>query len=417
MLYRSTVSSFTFLHAADLHLDSPLRGLDPGAPVERIRRATRDALVNLVDFALKQRVEFVLLAGDLYDGDWKDWRTGQFLVQQLGRLLRDGIEIVAISGNHDAAKVLSLRVPVPGLMGTDKPGTRLLERAPVAVHGQGFDIAATTNNLALHYPEPVDGLFNIGLLHTACGSGAHLNYAPCGIDDLVRKGYDYWALGHVHTRAELLRDPWIVFPGNIQGRHINEEGSRGATLVTVRDGSVSSVDHHALDVLRWRRLPVDATGAATREDVLNRARILLDNAVLDAEERLLIVRITVSGECPAHAELAGLPTETLQYFRALAAEVADVEQLWVECVVIDTRPAVDLAALRAQPGPVGALISALDRAPAIDPGLKAFVDDQLRRANGVLAADHPAAQIAEGHIPDGLVQRARAIVLAELARR
>ena len=411
------MSTFSFLHAADLHLDSPLKGLDPDAPVDRIRRATRDAVVNMVDFALRQRVEFVLLAGDLYDGDWKDWRTGQFLVQQLGRLLRDGIEIVAISGNHDAAQVLSLRVPVPGLMATDKPATRLLQRAPVAVHGQGFEVAATRTDLARHYPDPVDGLFNIGLLHTACGSSAHDNYAPCSVGDLARKGYDYWALGHVHTRAELLRDPWIVFPGNLQGRHINEEGPRGATLVTVHDGRVSTVEHHALDVLRWRRLPLDATGAATRDDVLNRARILLDSAVLDAEERLLVVRVMLDGACAAHAELAASPTETLQHLRAVAAEIADTSQLWIEAVIIDTRPAVDLTALRAQPGPVGALIAALERTPAIDEGLKAFVDDQLRRAGGVLPADHPAAQIAAGRMPDSLVQRARAMVLAELARR
>jgi len=411
------MSSFSFLHAADLHLDSPLRGLDPDAPVQRIRRATRDALVNMIDFALERRVEFVLLAGDLYDGDWKDWRTGQFLVQQLGRLLRDGIEIVAISGNHDAAKVLSLRVPVPGLMGTDKPGTRLLDRAPVAVHGQGFEVAATTANLALHYPDPVDGLFNIGLLHTACGSHAHANYAPCGIDDLIRKGYDYWALGHVHTRAELLGDPWIVFPGNLQGRHINEEGQRGATLVTVSGGRVSSVDHHALDVLRWKRLPVDATGATTRDDVLNRVRILLDGAVLDVEGRLLVVRITLTGDCTAHAELVGSPIETLQVVRAVAAEIAETDRLWVESVVVNTRPALDLVALRAQPGPVGALVGALDRVPEIDAGLKAFVEDQLRRANGVLPVNHPAVQIADGRIPDSLADRARAMVLAELARR
>ena len=411
------MSHFSFLHAADLHLDSPMRGLDQEAPVERIRRATRDALVNLVDFAIGRRVEFVLLAGDLYDGDWKDWRTGQFLVQQLGRLLREDIEIVAISGNHDAAKVLSLRVPVPGLMGTDKPSTRLLERAPVAVHGQGFEVAAVTANLALDYPDPVDGRFNIGLLHTACGSSAHANYAPCGIDDLVRKGYDYWALGHVHTRAELLREPWIVFPGNLQGRHINEEGPRGATLVTVADGRVSSVDAHALDVLRWRRLPIDATGAVTRDEILDRARALLDVAVQDAGERLLVVRAMVSGDCAAHAELVRSPTETLQQMRAVAAEIADVGRLWIESVVVETRPAVDLAALRAQPGPVGSLIAALDRAPEIDPALKAFVDDQLRRANDVLSREHPAMQIAAGHIPDGLMQRARALVLAELARR
>jgi DNA repair protein SbcD/Mre11 len=106
------VTNFSFLHAADLHLDSALKGLDPEAPVERIRRATRDAVVNMVDFALKQRVAFVLLAGDLYDGDCKDWRTGQFLVQQLGRLLRDEIEIVAISGNHDCESA-SQRDPNP----------------------------------------------------------------------------------------------------------------------------------------------------------------------------------------------------------------------------------------------------------------------------------------------------------------
>ena len=411
------MSDFSFLHAADLHLDSPMRGLDPEAPTERIRRATRDALVNMIEFALDRRVEFVLLAGDLYDGDWKDWHTGQFLVQQLGRLLRAGIEVVAISGNHDAAKVLSLRVPVPGLMETDKPRTRLLERAAVAVHGQGFEFAATTTNLALHYPEPVAGLFNIGLLHTACGSGAHANYAPCGVDDLVRKGYDYWALGHVHTRGVLHSDRWIVFSGNLQGRHINEEGSRGATLVTVKDGRVASVEPHAFDVLRWRRLSVDANGATTREEVVDRARVALDGAVLDAEGRLLVVRIEVSGDCTAHAELVGSPTETLQHIRAAAAEVGGIDRLWIESVVIDTRPAVDLAALRAQPGPVGALIGALDRVPELDAGLKAFAADQLRRANGVLPANHAAERIAAGHIPESLVERARAMVLAELARR
>ena len=411
------MSDFSFLHAADLHLDSPLKGLDPEAPVEKIRRATRDALVNMVDFALARQVAFVLIAGDLYDGDWKDWRTGQFLVQQLGRLLRAGIEIVAISGNHDAAKTLSLRVPVPGLLGAEAPGTRLLSTAPVAVHGQSFAVAVTTDNLALRYPNPVADRFNIGLLHTACGSSAHDNYAPCSVEDLVRKGYDYWALGHVHTRAELLRDPWIVFPGNLQGRHINEEGPRGATLVTVAGGRVAAAEHHPLDVLRWQRLAVSASDAATREDVLNRARVLLDNAILQAEGRLLVVRVMLAGDCAAHAELVASPTETLQQLRAAAAEIADTGQLWIESVVIDTRPAINLAGLRAQPGPVGALIAALDRAPEIDAGLRGFVEDQLRRAGGVLPADHPAVQIAAGRLPDGLVQRARAMVLAELARR
>ena len=411
------MSSFTFLHAADLHLDSPLRGLDPDAPGERIRRATRDALVNMVDFAREKQVAFVLLAGDLYDGDWRDWRTGQFLVQQLGRLLRDGIEIVAIAGNHDAEQVLTRKLAVPGLLGADKPGTRRLQRAPVAVHGQGFDVPAVRTNLVLGYPTRIDGLFNIGLLHTACGSSAHENYAPCSVDDLVRHGYDYWALGHVHTRAVLSRDPWIVFPGNIQGRHINEEGSRGATLVTVQDNRIASAEHHALDVLRWQRLVVDATGASGREAVLNRVRVLLDSALLAAEGRMLVVRVTLEGECEAHADLAESSEETLNHVRGVAAELGAPDELWSESVVVATLPALDLEAMRAQPGAIGSLIEALERAPQVDEGLKVFVADQLRRADGALPAEHPALEIAAGRIPERLVEQARALVLAELARR
>jgi DNA repair exonuclease SbcCD nuclease subunit len=411
------VSSFTFLHAADLHLDSPLRGLDPDAPGERIRRATRDALVNMVNFARNKGVAFVLLAGDLYDGDWRDWRTGQFLVQQIGRLVRDRIEVVAISGNHDAEQVLTRKLVVPGLLGTDKPGTRLLERVPVAVHGQGFDVPAVTTNLSLGYPARIEGLFNIGLLHTACGSSAHENYAPCSIEDLVRHGYDYWALGHVHTRAVLSRDPWIVFPGNIQGRHINEEGSRGAMLVTVQNNRVASAEHHALDVLRWQRLEVDATGAAGREAVLNRARVLLDGALLAAQGRMLVVRVTLTGYCPAHADLVESCEETLNQIRGLAAELGAPDELWIESVVVATQPALDLEAMRAQPGAIGSLIEALERAPLIEEGLKVFVADQLRRADGALPAGHPALEIAAGRIPARLVEQARALVLAELARR
>lgn len=411
------MSSFTFLHAADLHLDSPLKGLDPEAPSVRIRRATRDALVNMVDFAREKQVAFVLLAGDLYDGDWRDWRTGQFLVQQLGLLVRDGIEVVAISGNHDADQVLTRKLPIPGLLSADEPGTRLLGHVPVAVHGQGFSMPAIRTNLALGYPAPVDGLFNIGLLHTACGSSAHENYAPCTVEDLVRRGYDYWALGHVHTRAELSRDPWIVFPGNLQGRHINEEGARGATLVTVQDGRIVSAEHHPLDVLRWQRLAVDATKATGQEVVLHQVRLSLENALIAAQGRLLVVRITLSGECQAHADLVKSSDETLNQVRGVAAELATTDELWIESVVIATQPALDLEAMRAQPGAIGSLIEALERPPEIDASLRGFVADQLRRADGALPADHPALEISKGRIPEYLVEQARALVLAELARR
>ncbi len=408
--------SFTFLHAADLHLDSPLRGLDPSAPTARIRGATRAALVNMVDLAIEQRVAFVVLAGDLFDGDSRDWRTGLVLAEQLGRLTRAGIEIAAISGNHDADQVLSHKLPMPWLLSADQPETRLLRTVPVAVHGQGFHTREVLTNLTRAYPPAQDGLFNIGLLHTACGSGEHANYAPCSIDDLLRLGYDYWALGHVHVRQELSQTPWIVFPGNLQGRHIKEEGAKGVSLVTVRDGRVESVRHHAVDVLRWLRLPVDVTGATSPDRAYTRVSVALQEAMLHTEGRMLAVRVVLIGTCPAHADLVRSPAQTLAHIRGIATEAGTTEELWIEDVRIGTAPQLDLEALRGQGGAVGAVIDALDQPASADDGLRAFAADQVRRADSALDPDHPVRAIAAGAIPADIVARARALLLAELAR-
>jgi exonuclease SbcD len=409
--------TFTFLHAADLHLDSPLRGLDPASPTESIRGATRKALVNLVELAKSEQVSFVLLAGDLYDGDWKDWRTGHFLVSQLAELKRAGIPVIAISGNHDAEAVLTQKLPFPGTMlPSRKPGTTI-PIPGVAVHGQSFATRAVRDRLALAYPKPLADHFNIGLLHTACGSTEHDDYAPCTEAELRDKGYDYWALGHVHQRAELSRDPWIVFPGNLQGRHIREEGSKGASVVRVADNRVQSVTHHGLDVLRWRQLPVDVTAAADLPAVLGRAALLLDAAFMEAEGRLLVVRITLEGATPAHAELATNPQRVLAALRAAAADVAAPDELWIEDVRIRSSPPQDHSIPHAQSGIVGTLVDALAEPPALDPDLAAFVADMGKRLDfTLLEPDHPLRALAAGTIPDALTARAQALLRAELLR-
>ncbi len=405
------------MHAADLHLDSPLRGLDKDAPAGRIRGATRQALTNLVQLALDERVGFVLLAGDLYDGDWKDWRTGHFLVEQLARLKRAGIPVVAISGNHDAEAVLTQKLQFPGdMLPARKPAT--VHPIPgVAVHGQSFATRAVRDNLALSYPAPFDGHFNIGLLHTACGSTEHDDYAPCTPAELRARGYDYWALGHVHQRAELSREPWIVFPGNLQGRHILEEGSKGGSLVRVAGGRVISVTHHPLDVLRWRQLRVDAIGAADMAGVQSRAAVLLDAAVMEAEGRLLAVRIVLEGDTAAHAELGRNPQRTLASFRATGAEVAGADLLWIEGVRVRSTPPADRPGLRPQPGVVGTLVAALTETPPLDADLAAFVADLAKRIDlTLLEPDHPIQALADGRMPDAMVARAQALLRAELLR-
>ena len=223
---------FKFIHAADIHLDSPLRGLEQyeGAPVQEIRDAARRALANLVDLAIEQKVAFVLIAGDIYDGDWRDYNTGLYFVDQIRRLREANIRLYLISGNHDAANRMTRTLRMPEnvtFFSADAPETALIPELDVAIHGQSFATAAVYEDLSEGYPAAKSGCINIGMLHT-CASGreGHDRYAPCSIEGLKAKGYDYWALGHVHIREILSEKPLIAFSGNMQGRHVRETGAK-----------------------------------------------------------------------------------------------------------------------------------------------------------------------------------------------
>jgi len=425
------VTSFRFLHAADLHLDSPLRGLDAdlAAPAQRIRRASREALANLVELAIAEAVDFVVIAGDLYDGDWQDFRTGQALVAALGRLTRAGIRVVAIRGNHDAESVLTRNLRLPEgatLLAARTPQTLQLPEIGVAVHGQSFATRDVQDNLARSYPAPLPGLFNIGLLHTAAtGRPGHASYAPCTVEQLAGHGYDYWALGHIHTREELLRDPWIVFPGNIQGRHVNEAGVKGATLVTVREGRVAEVAHRPLDTVRWHRLAVDCGGVMDMEQALERIRHALGAAIDVADGRLLALRLTLEGDCAAHAALARDPLGTRERVRSAGLEVAEEEAFWIEAVRVNTRPLSGSTTARPSGDATGRLLGAIEALSGgaenatMTAAAQAYAATLLDRAGGLreaLGPDHPAVQAAEGRLSPELLQRARQLLLSRLAQ-
>lgn len=331
------------LHAADLHVDSPLRGLSryPGCPEEQVRGATRRALEGLVDLARSEDVDAVLLAGDVFDGDWPDYNTGLFFSAQMQRLREAGIPVYLIKGNHDAASQVSRRLQLPDNvreLPVDAPGTVVDEERGLAVHGQGFVRRAVTDNLALAYPPAREGLFNVGLLHTALdGRAGHDPYAPCTLDHLVGKGYDYWALGHVHARDVVSRDPYVVFPGNLQGRSVRETGPKGATLVTVEDLRVRSLEHRELDVVRWARLEVDA-GDLPPAGVLDRVEAGLCEAAGQTGGRLLAVRVAIRvRDAPSGAQGGSWarPEDLRAQVRALATGLPAV---WVEKVVLEPRP-------------------------------------------------------------------------------
>ena len=328
---------FKFIHAADVHLDSPLRGLSryESAPAESIRDACRRAFVNLVDLAIEEKVAFVLLAGGLYDGDWKDYSTGIFLSQQLGRLGQHNISVFAVAGNHDAANRMTKALNRPAnmtILTSRKVETIEIEKLAVVLHGQSFGTQHVDENLAASFPVAEKEMFNIGLLHTSLnGREGHAVYAPCSVDDLRSKGYKYWALGHIHKQEFVSEDPWVVFPGCIQGRHIRESGAKGCVLVTVVEGDVSEVEKRPLDVLRWIKCSIDLTDASDMREVLERTRKSIENERPSADGRPMAMRIRFEGSTPISDELAAYPERLEQQINMLGAEIAG-DELWIERV-------------------------------------------------------------------------------------
>ncbi|PYZ98216.1 DNA repair exonuclease [Alteribacter lacisalsi] len=341
---------FTFLHAADLHLDSPLKGLEKyeGAPAESLRNATRDAFENLVTLAIEENVAFVLLSGDIYDGDWKDYNTGLFFSAQMNRLNREDIPVYMIRGNHDAASLITKELTLPKNVHefpVDWPGTILIESLKTAIHGRGFETRAVTENLAGSYPKAVEGFLNIGLLHTSMtGREGHENYAPCHVEDLLAKGYDYWALGHIHMR-EMLRksDPVILFPGNIQGRHIRETGKKGCSLVHSEDGEITHVEHRTVDVIRWCDCQIDLTDVSSPDEMLHLFGEKTEELYRENGGRFLAVRVHLTGKSPLHEQLALNTDHFVNNIRAKALEAGG--EIWVEKVKIHTTPEADRDAL------------------------------------------------------------------------
>lgn len=342
---------FRFIHAADPHLDSPLQGLElhEGAPVGVLRGATRRAFENLVNLALEESVNFIVIAGDLYDGDWKDYSTGLFFRGQMIRLQNQGIPVYLIAGNHDAASVITKKLSLPENVHVfSTRTTESLEVAghPVTIHGRGFPNRAVPENLASEYPMAVSGRFNLGLLHTSLtGRPGHDTYAPCSVSELREKGYDYWALGHIHQPEVIHTDPWIVFAGNCQGRHIKETGARGCRLVTVGHSlQVESAEWRSLDVVRWEELHVDLSGVATEADVTRLVGDAMRKAVTAAEGRLVAARIILSGTTPLHGSLHRNDDHWSAQFLANAQDQG-AEVLWIEHVKVATSPVYDIAQL------------------------------------------------------------------------
>ena len=334
-----------FIHAADIHLDSPLRGLAQKEylPADLIRSATRKALTNLVNLAIDEKVDFVLLAGDLYDRNWDDSATGFYFIGEMKRLEGNKIPVVMITGNHDAVTIIKKPLPYPDnvvILDSKKPQSHHILKEEIllaVVHGQSFQDKAVTSNLASKYPPSIPGTINIGILHTSLeGSSEHDTYAPADIQELILKEYDYWALGHIHKREVVNTNPWIVYPGNIQGRNIRETGAKGCYLVEFEGHGKAKLDFRDLDVFRWLTLEIDLGGISDKQGFLEAVSIVIGEKQLDETQIPHGIRVILTGETPFHDQLAFDTNWARDEIQALFIDKGN-NLLFVEKLVLETK--------------------------------------------------------------------------------
>jgi exonuclease SbcD len=393
-----------FLHAADVHLDSPLRGLrsKADAPIENIRSASRRALQNLVSLAIKEAVDFVVIAGDLFDGDRDNYDTSLFFVRQAAKLKEAGIPLLLIWGNHDAQSKMLRTVTWPEnvkVFGVSAAETLTAEilgiDAPLAVHGWSFATASEQRNLVTAYPRPIAGYFNLGMLHSSLtGAEGHDNYAPCTLDDLSARGYDYWALGHIHQRDWLPRAiesgaAPVVFPGNLQGRHIRESGAKGCYLVEADASGVRAQVFCPLDVFRWETLTLDASVCHALDDFYDLCARRLHAAYLAADDRPLALRVRCIGQGATFDGLASRPAKAEAELSRILVESYD-EQIWLESLRFE------LKSVAAHEGEI----------------LSDAVSEYLRREVGNLSASAQESEYSD--LVDDLIRKLPPELLEEL---
>jgi DNA repair exonuclease SbcCD nuclease subunit len=338
-------SSFRFVHAADLHLGGR-RWLarEPSFPElrDRVRRADELAFGALVTLCLVERASLLVVAGDVFDGWCRDHTVALRFAEELCRLRDARCSVALVLGNHDARSRHLWHALLPDsarVLGRGTPETWHHEELALCIHGWSAPEVNPGADVVLGYPPPVAGRFNVGVLHTSAeGRAGHAHYAPCSRRSLRRHGYDYWALGHVHARELVSTEPWVVFPGNLQARGFREAGPKGATLVEVRAGQVSSVEHRALDVLRFEERVADTVGVQSFEALLTRARVALVPPSA-AGARPLLVRLVLSGPDGAACALRVPEGERRRAFQRLVRSVS-TPAFWVDEVCLDAGPSL-----------------------------------------------------------------------------
>ena len=331
---------FRFVHTADLHLDSPLRSLAMRNAdlAELIGDATRQALIAIVDLCIDEQVDALIIAGDLYDGDQTSMKTARFLASQMQRLHEAEIASFIIRGNHDALSRITQELILPPSVTVFGGRSHSIDLSrgdlAISIHGLSFTKPQAPESLLEKYHRPTPDTVNIGIMHTSlAGAAGHDLYAPCKASDLHGWGFDYWALGHIHARAQHAGDRTVIMPGMPQGRDINEGGEKTVTLVTINDDRSFTVEERPTSIAQFERISIDLSSVDLWGDAAN----LIEQRIGVERDR------THSAHLVGRLRLTGLTPLSWQLRRDRDLLLAETEQraeglgkTWIEKIEIAT---------------------------------------------------------------------------------
>jgi len=352
---------FKFLHAADLHLDTPFQGLTRVNPLlgNKLKTASIRVLDKLVSLAIDEKVDFVLIAGDIYDGAKYGLRAEASFTSALRRLSAQGIRVFYVFGNHDPVDSMWNSVTTQALahqFGQKEVETQEFEvqGTRITVSGTSYATRAVTENLAAKFPRPTGPGFHIALLHaTIGGTEWDTNYAPCSIEDLQRSGHNYWALGHIHTRKIVQEhDPTIVYPGNTQGRSFAaaELAPKGVVLVEVDDNLEVRCEFREIDLVRFHEVRLDCTSSQKLTDLIYEAAAQVDAQEWEQE---MVVRLVLEGRTHLYADLQREGAD--EFLKALDDQTRSSKIHWVE-LRNQLRGPIEMDAIRRQDSLSGVLL-------------------------------------------------------------
>ena len=382
--------AFSFLHCADLHLGATIRTLT-GLPTEfepRLSEAPIAALDRIVTTAIEKKVAGVIMAGDVFDNTHPTsvYTKCQFR-DRLQKLGAAGIPTFIVTGNHDPLDNTVSNIVSPELVhffGTKVDDIPLMRDDEILAHvyGVSYGTSKETKNLATEFPSKPKDPFSIAVLHTnVAGETGHDSYAPCELADLVERKFDYWALGHVHTRKTLReKGPVVHYPGNVQGLHRNEEGPRGVTLVEVASDRSVEISPVWTDTIRWHRRETSIDDLKSVNDVMNMFAEISDEISGDSPDQLNIVSWKLNGSGRVHAELRNPIAHDglVEALREKHAPEPHDGKVWLRQLNDETSPARDIDQLRKQQDLLGNLLRLAEEARH-NPGprVSAAIDNDL----------------------------------------